>query len=156
MNKELKAFDIDLDSIETSNNLFDNISEAIHQMSLHTMKDRFEVILNNNLIESKEKLTNYRTIFGCRISYQDLDKNISFIVREDTKPTYEQLEQELERYKNIIDELKKEKSKNYDYVREVRTFNNNISKKDLEKFPALKQYQGKDISYIVYESIDIL
>lgn len=105
MNKELKAFDIDLDSIETSNNLFDNISEAIHQMSLHTMKDRFEVILNNNLIESKEKLTNYRTIFGCRVSYQDLDKNISFIVREDTKPTYEQLEQKLERYKNIIDEV---------------------------------------------------
>lgn len=105
MNKELKAFNIDLDSIEINNNLFDNISEAIHQMSLHAMKDRFEVILNNNLIENKEKLTNYKTIFGCRISYQDLDKNISFIVREDTKPTYEQLEQELERYKNIIDKM---------------------------------------------------
>lgn len=82
---------------------------------------------------------------------QDYDKNVEQLLFDKVKA-----EQELERYKNIIDELKKEKSKKYDYVREVRTFNNNISKKDLEKFPVLKQYQGKDISYIVYESIDIL
>lgn len=42
------------------------------------------------------------------------------------------------------------------YAREVRTFDTNIPKSDLKKFPILQQYQGKDISYIVFESIDIL
>lgn len=41
-------------------------------------------------------------------------------------------------------------------AREYRTFDNPIPKKDLEKFPILNQYKGQDISYIVYESIDIL
>lgn len=42
------------------------------------------------------------------------------------------------------------------YVREYRTFDNDIPKKDLEKFPILKKYRGKDISYIVTESIEII
>lgn len=41
-------------------------------------------------------------------------------------------------------------------AREHRTFDNDIPKKDLEKFPILEQYKGKDVSYIVYESIEIL
>lgn len=41
-------------------------------------------------------------------------------------------------------------------AREYRTFDNPIPKKDLEKFPILVQYEGQDISYIIYESIDIL
>ena len=44
----------------------------------------------------------------------------------------------------------------YISARELRTFDNQIPKKDIEKFPILKQYQGKDISYIVTESIEIL
>lgn len=41
-------------------------------------------------------------------------------------------------------------------AREYRTFDSDIPKKDLEKFPILEQYKGQDISYIVYESIEIL
>jgi len=41
-------------------------------------------------------------------------------------------------------------------AREYRTFDNDIPKKDLEKFPILEKYKGQDISYIVYESIEIL
>ena len=108
MNEELKQFGIDINTIKESNDLINNISEAIHQMSLATMKDRFEVILNNNLIEFKEKLTNYRTVFGCRISYDNLPKDVSFIVREDMEPSYEHLKQELDQYKNNWEELKKE------------------------------------------------
>ena len=107
MEEELKQFGIDINTIKESNDLVNNISEAIHQMSLVTMKDRFEVILNNNLIEFKEKSTNYRTIFGCRISYDNLPKDVSFIVREDMEPSYEQLQQELNQYKNNWEELKK-------------------------------------------------
>ena len=104
MNRELKEFNINLEDIKESNNLFDDLHEAIEKMRLHTLSDRFEVVLNNNLIESKEKLTNFRTILGCRISYDNLDKNISFIVREDNKPSYEELEQEIDRLNNIINE----------------------------------------------------
>lgn len=42
------------------------------------------------------------------------------------------------------------------YAREYRIFDNEIPKKDLEKFPILENYKGKDISYIVYENIEIL
>ncbi len=105
MSEELKEFDINLEDIEESNKLFDNIQEAINKMKQYTLTDRFEVVLNNNLIESKEKLTNYRTILGCRISYDNLDKNISFIVREDDKPTYEQIESQLQQKENIIKEV---------------------------------------------------
>lgn len=42
------------------------------------------------------------------------------------------------------------------FAREYRTFDNDIPKKDLDKFEILKQYKGKDISYIVTESIEIL
>ena len=45
---------------------------------------------------------------------------------------------------------------NVSYAREYRTFDNDIPKKDLEKFSILKQYKGQDISYIVTESIEIL
>lgn len=41
-------------------------------------------------------------------------------------------------------------------ARQYRTFDSGIPKKDLEKFPILEQYKGQDISYIVYESIEIL
>ncbi len=45
---------------------------------------------------------------------------------------------------------------NISYAREVRTFNNSIPKNDLKKFPILESYKNQDISYIVYESIEIL
>lgn len=38
---------------------------------------------------------------------------------------------------------------------EVRTFDGNIPKRDLRNFPELAKYQGQDISYIVYQSIEI-
>ena len=48
------------------------------------------------------------------------------------------------------------KKSNVSYAREYRTFDSEIPKKDLEKFPILEQYKGKDISYIITESIEIL
>lgn len=106
MSEELKQFNIDIEDIKEDNNLFNNIQEAIDKLRIHTLADRFELVLNNNLIEAKEKLTNYRTILGCRITYDNLDKNISFIVREDNKPTYEELEYKYNKQKEIIDKIK--------------------------------------------------
>jgi len=41
-------------------------------------------------------------------------------------------------------------------ARQYRTFGTPIPKSDLKKFPILEEYKGQDISYIVYESIEIL
>jgi hypothetical protein len=41
------------------------------------------------------------------------------------------------------------------YARQVRTFGQSISKKDIKKFPELEKYNGKDITYIIYESLEI-
>ena len=44
----------------------------------------------------------------------------------------------------------------FTFAREYRTFDNGVPKRDLEKFPILRGSKDKDISYIVYESIEIL
>ena len=63
--------------------------------------------------------------------------------------------------KEINDYIEKEirlqlKNSDVSYAREIRTFDNGIPKKDLEKFPILENYKDKDVSYIVSESIEIL
>lgn len=69
---------------------------------------------------------------------------------------YKNIDDEINKY--IEDKIKLEllKGNNYVYAREYRTFGKNIPKKDLEKFACLKELDGKDISYIVTESIEIL
>ncbi len=120
MSEELKQFNINIEDIEEDNNLFNNIQEAIDKLRTHTLADRFEVVLNNNLIEAKEKLTNYRTILGCRITYDNLDKNISFIVREDDKPTYEKLEYKYNKQKEVLDKIKEYIKENACYAKDIK------------------------------------
>ncbi len=71
--------------------------------------------------------------------------------------TYEYLDLSKEINDYIENKIKVQlRNTDVSYAREVRTFNNPISKKDLEKFPILEKYKNKDISYIVYENIEIL
>lgn len=71
--------------------------------------------------------------------------------------TYEYLDLSKEINDYIENKIKVQlRNTNVSYAREVRTFNNPISKKDLEKFPILEKYKNQDISYIVYENIEIL
>ena len=74
-------------------------------MREETLLKNLEVVLNNNLIEGRYKPTNYRTILGCRVSYADLEESVSFIVRPDEKPSYECLEQQCKKQKEVIDKL---------------------------------------------------
>lgn len=78
------------------------------------------------------------------------------LIPNDYKYASLDLSEEVSKY--IEDKLKLELLKNnrVTSAREYRTFDNDIPKKDLEKFPILERYKGKDVSYIVYESIDIL
>lgn len=100
--KEMRAFDINVDDIKPDEHIFGAIEEAIIKMRNECLIDRLEVVLNNNLIDIKDKMTDYRTILGCRLSYADLSKDVSFIVRQDNEPTYEQLQQENKRQKEVI------------------------------------------------------
>lgn len=103
LKKELKNFNINVDDIESNEDIFGALEEAVVKMRNEYLINRLEVVLNSNLIEVKDKITTCRTIFGCRISYDNLPKNISFIIREDNKPTYEQLEQQVKKQKEVID-----------------------------------------------------
>ena len=78
------------------------------------------------------------------------------IIPEDYKYEPINIDNEVNGY--IEKNIKKELLKNNPvaFAREIRTFDSQIPKGDLKKFPILEQYQGKDISYIVYESIEIL
>lgn len=101
--KEMRAFDINVDDIKPDEHIFGAIEEAIIKMRNECLIDRLEVVLNNNLIDIKDKITDNRTILGCRFSYADLSKDVSFIVRQDNEPTYEQLQQQCKRQKGAID-----------------------------------------------------
>jgi hypothetical protein len=101
--KEMRAFDINVDDIKPDEHIFGAIEEAIIKMRNECLIDRLEVVLNNNLIDIKDKITVNRTILGCRISYADLSKDVSFIVRQDNEPTYEQLQQQNKKQKGAID-----------------------------------------------------
>lgn len=101
--KEMRAFDINVDDIKPDEHIFGAIEEAIIKMRNECLIDRLEVVLNNNLIDIKDKITDNRTILGCRFSYADLSKDVSFIVRQDNEPTYEQLQQQCKKQKGAID-----------------------------------------------------
>lgn len=95
--EEMKGFEINVDDIQPSTELFNTIEKAIIKMRNEYFIDKLEVVLNDNLIESKDKHSGYRTIFGCRVSYDNLPNDVSFIVREDTKPTYEELQERIDK-----------------------------------------------------------
>lgn len=103
--KEMRSFDINVDDIKPDEHIFGAIEEAIIKMRNECLIDRLEVVLNNNLIDIKDKITDNRTILGCRLSYADLSKDVSFIVRQDNEPTYEQLQQQNKKHKEAIDKV---------------------------------------------------
>ena len=103
--EEMKHFNISVDDIKPSDDLFGAIEKTIIKMQHEYYVDRLEVILNNNLIEAKDKITNFRTILGCRVSYDDLADSISFIVRQDTKPSYEKLEEKINKANELLESI---------------------------------------------------
>lgn len=108
LKSDLKTFNIDVDDIELNPHFSEVLKEAIDKMREETLSKNLEVVLNGNLIEARNKTTNYKTILGCRVSYADLEKSISFIVRHDEKPSYEYLEQQCKKQKEVIDKIKQE------------------------------------------------
>lgn len=105
MKEEMKAFSINIDDIQPNYEPFEEIRKAIAIIRQEYLIENVEVILNGNLLMSKNKLNNYRTIFGARVSLENLDKDVSFIVREDTQPSYEEIQTENTKLKQDKQEL---------------------------------------------------
>lgn len=107
------------------------------------------------MIDVKRNKFNYSKTF-VENECDGIIEAVKRFIPEDYQYTYTNIDDEINAY--IEKEIKKELLKNNPVLsaREIRTFDNPIPKKDLEKFPILKDYQGKDVSYIVYESLEIL
>lgn len=70
---------------------------------------------------------------------------------------YEQVEKQFEVVEYIKNKIKENLFKSpVTSARHHRTFNQNAPKNDLEKFEKLRELKGKDVSYIVYEILEIL
>ena len=132
-------------------------------------------LLNYNLLynENKSYLTYEDNDIRRRtlIEYKRNKNNIAkTIIEEESDLIIERARQLIDynytyEVTNIDDEINKYienkikiqlRNDNVTYAREVRTFDNPIPKKDIEKFHILEQYKGQDICYIVTESIEIL
>ena len=50
MSEDFKNFNINIDDIPMSNELFDNIHKAINELRKNEMYNNLEVVLNDNLI----------------------------------------------------------------------------------------------------------
>lgn len=115
---------------------------------------KYEPYLAKDMIDIKRNNKNLTKEF----MEQDSDDYINR-ARElvDYNYVYEVVDVDEEINKYIEEKIKLElRNSDISSAREYRTFDNPIPKKDLERFPILEQYKGKDVSYIVYESIEIL
>lgn len=105
MRDELKRFNINLDDIEENCNIYEQIEDAIEKMHEYGYKD-LEVLLNKNLLVVKRVDSGEMTIFGLKVSLENLNKDISFVVipRRKEKTDYKQMYFEL---KETLKELVK-------------------------------------------------
>lgn len=146
--KEMRAFDINVDDIKPDEHIFGAIEEAIIKMRNECLIDRLEVVLNNNLIDIKDKITDNRTILGCRLSYSDLSKDVSFIVRQDNEPTYEQLQQQCKKQKECIDKAIEYIEYEMPYLQESDKEYEDING---HTYYTYKEYDGKELLDILKE-----
>ena len=107
------------------------------------------------LIDVKRNLVSYNREYVEKQSDEIIEHN-KMRIPENYKYEVVNIDDEINDYIEKHIKLELIKDNPVSYAREIRTFDTKIPKKDLEKFPVLKEYDGKDISYIVYESLEIL
>lgn len=123
-------------------------------------KNRSFIMYTNNfdreyMIDIKRNKDNLKKDYVIERSNELIECAKKCYIPENYKYEAINIDEEINQY--IENKIKLELgNSNTKSAREYRTFDNPIPKKDLEKFPILNKYQGQDISYIIYESIDIL
>jgi len=92
-------------------------------------------------------------------SFETMKKYIIEITNKYIPSDYKYIQVDLSKQitKYIKNNLKLElNNSNIKSARQYRTFGQMIPKNDLKRFPELVKYKGQDISYIVYETLEIL
>lgn len=90
-------------------NYMEQIYKSIEEMRNKYFAENLEVVINKNLIDVFDIKQRKHTIFGCKVSFDNLPKDISFIVREDYKPSYEVLENRINKaieYINVFESIR--------------------------------------------------
>lgn len=107
------------------------------------------------LIELKRNINNLKKEYVEKHS-DEIIEEAKKLIPEDYKYDIINIDDEINKY--IEDNIKIELLKNSEVqsARQFRTFGSQIPKSDLKKFPILEKLDGQDISYIVYESIEVL
>ena len=108
---------------------------------------------NNNIIDNFSP--NFIDISSTEKIKKWIDKHTEKTVPKEYKYEPCDLLEEVTKY--IHDKLKVSMYKSeISYVRQYRTFDQPIPKADLMKFDKLKELNGQDIVYVVYESLEVL
>lgn len=101
--RELRHFNINLSDIEPSDELFKNVQEAIDKMRERECYAQLELILNKNLVICKNNISRINAIFGLKVSFQDLEECVSFVVKPYEKPRCEYCEGDVGGYIKPLD-----------------------------------------------------
>lgn len=112
MKEKLKLFEIELEDIENvdfENGMIQKIARKYFDE--YDLK-RLELVLNENIITAKDKFTGIHSYMGMKVSLEPLEKNISFIVRPTSEPTYAELQQENKQLKERNDKAIEYNKKN--------------------------------------------
>lgn len=101
----LKGFNINIDDIEPCD--FEVATkELCKNLALELDKQRYEIVLNKNILDIKDTFTNFHSYMGLKLSFESFEKDISFIVRPSFELSYDELLKENKQLKSIIYELR--------------------------------------------------
>jgi len=92
--KELKGFNINIDDIEPNEITHEAMQELIEKIIIEENVKRFEIVLNKNILNIKDRFTDIHSYMGLKLSLEPLEKDISFIIRTTNELTYDELQQE--------------------------------------------------------------
>lgn len=104
--EELKEFNINIDDIEPNEITHGAMQELIEKIILEENVKRFEIVLNKNILNIKDRLTGIHSYMGLKLLLEPLEKDISFIIRLTDKLTYDELQQENKQLKDNWNKLK--------------------------------------------------
>lgn len=101
----LKGFNINIDDLKPNEDFQGAIQKIAKKIAIEEEQRRFEIILNKNILDIKDKFTGVHSYMGLKISLDSFEKDISFIIKPTSKPTYDNLLTQVEKQKEVIDKL---------------------------------------------------
>lgn len=91
-----------INKIDETKDYIGTIQKAIFEMRKKNIYKSLEIVINDNLISVFNNASNVHTILGCRVSFDNLPNDISFVIREDNKLSYYEMEFRWETFKHYL------------------------------------------------------